>query len=469
VFVLTTESKAAAAVRIGARLALGKRAELSGLLRPCFARTQVWLQAGKYVAALMSELPERNGWAIARHAGDATPDKTQRLLNHASWDTMAAMSAVRRFAAAGLDQAARRNRWAGGMRIGALDETGQEKQGSATAGVKRQYLGCAGRVANGINTVHLAYVRERTGHALIGARQWIPREQITDPVVSLVTGLPLDLEFRTKGQLAIDICADAYADGITFDFICGDEVYGASTRLREFLETRGQAYVLRVASNFMITLAGGMKLTCAQAVKRLLSDRRRWEVRSAGQGSKGQRWYAWAWIGTASARHCLLVRRHLKTGELAFHYCHVPGGQLLATTRLIRAAGLRWPAEESFELGKDCFGLDQCQARLYTAILRHTVLVMAALAVCAVTAALLRDRTGSQAPPPAAPDQAPPAEPGMIPLTIPEIRRLIAALAARPLPPGHIIHWDAWTRRHQARARWFHQRARLKRDYVLVS
>jgi len=275
VFVLTTESKAAAAVRIGASLALGKRAELSGLLRPCFARTQVWLQAGKYVAALMSELPERNGWAMARHAGDATPDKTQRLLNHASWDTMAAMSAVRRFAAAGLDQAARRNRWAGGMRIGALDETGQEKQGSATAGVKRQYLGCAGRVANGINTVHLAYVRERTGHALIGARQWIPREQITDPVVSLVTGLPLDLEFRTKGQLAIDICADAYADRITFDFICGDEVYGASTRLREFLETRGQAYVLRVASNFMITLAGGMKLTCAQAVKRLLSDRRR--------------------------------------------------------------------------------------------------------------------------------------------------------------------------------------------------
>ena len=246
-------------------------------------------------------------------------------------------------------------------------------------------------------------------------------------------------------------------------------MYGASTRLREFLQARGQAYVLRVASNFMITLAGGTKLTCAQAVKRLGSDRRRREVRSTGQGSKGQRWYARAWIGTASARHCLLVRRHLKTGELAFHYCHVPGGQLLAATRLIRAAGLRWPAEESFELGKDCFGLDQCQARLYTAILRHTVLVMAALAVCAVTAALLRDRTDTQAPSPVRPDQAPPADPGMIPLTVPQIKHLLAALAARPRPPGHVIRWDAWTRRHQARARWFHQRARLKRDYTLVS
>jgi SRSO17 transposase len=62
--------------------------------------------------------------------------------------------------------------WRRGLRIAALDETGQAKAGTATCGVKRQYMGCAGRVANGINTVHLAYVRERTGHALIGARQY---------------------------------------------------------------------------------------------------------------------------------------------------------------------------------------------------------------------------------------------------------------------------------------------------------
>ena len=68
----------------------------------------------------------------------------------------------------------------------------------------------------------------------------------------------------------------------------------------------------------------------------------------------------------------------------------MPEGQLLTKARLIRAAGLRWPVEEDFEFGKDCFGLDQCQARLYTAIARHAVLVMAALAICAITAALLR-------------------------------------------------------------------------------
>ncbi|HEX9357768.1 MAG TPA: hypothetical protein VF933_28625, partial [Streptosporangiaceae bacterium] len=98
----------------------------------------------------------------------------------------------------------------------------------------------------------------------------------------------------------------------------------------------------------------------------------------------------------------------LASGELAFCYCFVPKGQRASMARLIRAAGLRWPVEEDFEFGKDCFGLDQSQVRLYTAIARHTVLVMAALAICAVTAALLRHRTDNQAPPPVTPDQPPP-------------------------------------------------------------
>ena len=66
-----------------------------GLVRCCFARTQPWLQAGKYLNALVSNLPSRNGWSVAEHAGDRSPAKAQRLLNRASWDEAAAMSAVR--------------------------------------------------------------------------------------------------------------------------------------------------------------------------------------------------------------------------------------------------------------------------------------------------------------------------------------------------------------------------------------
>jgi SRSO17 transposase len=437
-------------------------------MRPCFVRVEPWLQAGKYLAAVASGLAKRNGWTIAEQVGDWTPGRTQRLLNRAAWDTVAAMGVVRRFAVAGLDEAACGAGRRRALAVGAIDETSQVKQGAATAGAKRHYLGCVGKVANGITTVHLSYVRERTGHALIGARQWIPAEHIEDPVKSLVMGLPEGLVFRTKGQLAIDICAEAFTDGIGLDFVCGDEVYGACTELRESLEESGQGYVLRVPSSFRLTLTRGVTVTCAQAVTRLVKDARRWEVRSAGTGSKGQRWYAWAWVATASPRHHLLIRRHLTSGELAFHYCFVPQGQSVSKGRLIRAAGLRWPAEENFEFGKDCFGLDQSQVRLYTAIARHTVLVMAALAACAVTAALLRRRTDTQAPPPVRPDQPPPGNPGLIPLTVPETARLLSEPTAARHPPGHKEHWSHWRRHHQALSRWYHQRTRLARDAAIT-
>ncbi len=112
--------------------------------------------------------------------------------------------------------------------------------------------------------------------------------------------------------------------------------------------------------------------------------------------------------------------------------------------------------------------LNRGQARPYTAILRHIVLVMAALAICAVTAAQLKDRTDAQASPPATPAQPPPGA-GMIPLTVPEIKRLLAAALNRPRSRGHTVHWLTWRRRHQARSRWFHQRTRLNREYALVS
>src|ERR1039457_2010187 len=107
-FVRTAKPKAAAAVRISAGLGQRKRGELLGLMRPWFVRAEPWLQAGKYVSAVMSGLPKRNGWSIAQQAGDRTPDRMQRLLNHAAWDTFAAMGVVRRFAVTGLDEAARR-------------------------------------------------------------------------------------------------------------------------------------------------------------------------------------------------------------------------------------------------------------------------------------------------------------------------------------------------------------------------
>jgi hypothetical protein len=131
------QSEAAAAARVTAGLGRRKRTELLTLMRPAFTRTEAWLQAARYTAAVMNDLPRRNGWTIARQIGAKTPDRTQRLLNRACWDEAAAMGTVRRFAVAGPDDAARRSGRRRGLAVGALDETGQEKAGQATAGVQR--------------------------------------------------------------------------------------------------------------------------------------------------------------------------------------------------------------------------------------------------------------------------------------------------------------------------------------------
>ncbi len=167
-----------------------------------------------------------------------------------------------------------------------------------------------------------------------------------------------------------------------------------------------------------------------------------------------------------AAPHLLLIRRHHLTGELAYHYCYVPPGRPVTLATLVAVACLRWPVEEDFEFGKDHFGLDQSQVRRYTALLRHTVLAMAALAVCAVTAAAAATRHRPPAPLPTRPDQQPPPDPGLIPLTVAEVKRLFNLITRRHQPEHHHLRWSLWRRRHQARARWFHHRARLRRDQI---
>ena len=127
-----------------------------------------------------------------------------------------------------------------------------------------------------------------------------------------------------------------------------------------------------------------------------------------------------------------------------------------------------WRIEEDFQNGKDQFGLDHSQVRLHHAIVRHLTLAMTALAIAATTAATLRAKT-TLPPPPATPDQDPPDDPGLIPLTIAEVRRLLTLLTRTEQPRDHHLHWACWRRRHQARARWYHQRTRLGRELNLLA
>ena len=429
------------------------RDELLGRLGRVFARREPRLQAGTYVDGLLSDIPRKNGWSLAERAGDRTPDRMQRLLNHAVWDEHQAMGIVRGFVVEHLG---------GPDAVAVLDETGQEKKGEHTAGVARQYVGCAGQVTNAINIVYCTYASSR-GHAQVGARVYLPRDWAADPQRRAAAGVPETVVFQTKPQLAVDILAELDTAGVLPPWVTGDEVYGRDPALRAFCEDRDVGYVLGVPCSFPVVLTSGRKVRADQALK--LVPATAWNRASCGSGSKGDRTYAWAWIATASPRHHLLVRRNLTDPiDQAYFSCHVPQDRAVTLGILVTVAGMRWPVEEDFQVGKDQFGLDHSQVRLYTALTRHLVLTMAALAICALTAAATRDATSTLPPAPIRPDDQPPPNPGLIPLTVAEVKRLLNLLTRTWHGLILHLHWAWWRRRHQARARWFHQRTRLQRE-----
>lgn len=424
-----------------------------GGLAGCFGRVEPRREARKYITGLISDLPRKNCWALAERAGDQTPDKMQRLLERAAWDAFASMRVAREFVVAGLSDPAEA--------VLVVDESGQEKAGEHTAGVQRQYLGCAGRVANGINVVYAGYAAP-AGHAVIAARLYVPASWANDSERRRTAGIPHDLEFKTKPQLAAEILEEVIAEGRCPPWVTGDEVYGRDAKLRSFLEARRTGYVLKIPCSFRVTLPTGQKVRADHAAR--LVPATGWQTASAGHGSKGERDYSWAWLATASTRHHLLIRASLTDpADRAYFYCHVPSGWACSFTTLIRVAGRRWPIEEDFGLGKSYFGLAGSQVRHYTPIVRHLALAMAALAVCATTAASARPRTSTLARPPTSPHDPPPEDPGLISLTVAEIKRVFNLVTRAWQPIRHHLRWSWWRRRHQARARWFHQRARLRR------
>jgi SRSO17 transposase len=425
----TIDQTVAASVMVEAGLAEQKRVELVGRLGVHFARVEPLAQAGKYVWGLLSDLPRKNCWTLAEHVGDRSPDRMQRLLERASWDTDAAMGTVRDFVAEHLVD--------DGLCVLVLDESGDEKTGTATCGVKRQYVGCAGKVANAVNFVNVTYSTPK-GHALIGSKLYIPTEHLDDDSTRAAMGIDTDHEFRTKPQLGADLLTDAADAGVKFAWVTADAVYGRDPTLREQCEKRRIGYSLAVPCSYRITLKSRSTLR-ADATLKILT-RASWQIASCGPGSKGERRYAWAWVGTASPRHFLLIRRSLTNpDDLAYFHCFVPDHLPATLGVLVTVTGRRWTIEEDHEFGKDQFGFDQSQARLYTPIMRHIVLVMAALAICAVTTAESRTRA-DPLPIPTGRTQSPPTDLGLIPRTVVEVKRLFNLLTRTWWTADHYLH-----------------------------
>jgi hypothetical protein len=197
--------------------------------------------------------------------------------------------------------------------------------------------------------------------------------------------------------------------------------------------------VLAVRSNERVGYAwqGRTYTLSVPEVLRLVPDEA-WTQLSAGDGEKGPRLYEWALIPLAEPveagrRRWLLIRRRLADpAELAFYRCYGPEGTPLP--ELVRAAGSRWAIESCFEAAKGEVGLDHYAVRKWTSWYRHITLALLAFACLAATRAQASD--APQRRPDAPEDDAAAAPPGLLPLTVPEVRRLRWRVAWSAAPPG---------------------------------
>jgi SRSO17 transposase len=422
--------------------------DLLARVAPCFARRETRLTCRDMVHGLLTELDDHNCWTMAEAACHPGPHRMQHLLSRARFDEQLMLDTAADWTAGHLAGA---QAGSGGDAVLIVDETADAKSSADCAGAARQYSGTLGGIALCQVAVTLTCATP-AGHALIGRALYLPADWAADEERRELAGVPEEVMFATKPQLAGQLLQHAHDRGIRAGFVAGDEVYGGLD-LRRSIRERGTGYVMAVRSNHTVTLPAGRRLavkTAASLVKPAM-----WQRMRTGSATKGAKDYHWAMIeitpdDTPDGQHdghgFLLLRRHRYTGTVSYFLCWSQAPVPLA--KLISVAVTRWKIEEDHQLAKQVSGLDSGQVTTWTSWHRWTAISLLACAFLAVAAACQRSLDGST------------GILGLIPVTLPELLRQLRGTVI-PEPRRDMAHRDAWTlwrRRHQYQAQQAHQR-----------
>jgi SRSO17 transposase len=356
-----------------------------------YAPTFVHLQT--YVRGLLSDLPRKSVEPIALAAG--TPVRTlQEFLRDHAWDAPAARDALQAHVAGLLPSLAGDDLGV----VGFVDETSALKQGDKTPGVQRQYLGCLGKVDNGIVTVHLGVSKGRY-KVLVDAELFLPKRWSDDRPRCRAAGIPEEVVHRTKWQMALDQLDGARASGLRLDWLTFDAEYGKRPGFLAGLAERGQRFVGEVPRGFSCLAATRFgqrperktKGRAAEEVVRAGSRFRScpWRVlRLARQTTCEQLWRVkagWVWVsseaGWSAGTYWLVWASSDQTGEEKFFVSNAPPQTPVEV--LVRAAFRRASVEHAFRVCKSELGFTHFEGRSYAGLLRHLSLSLVSLAFVA--------------------------------------------------------------------------------------
>jgi SRSO17 transposase len=297
------------------------------------------------------------------------------------------------------------------------------------------------------------------GHTLIDRELYLPLKWIEDRERCLQAGIPETVRFQTKCELARRMMERLHCAQIPISWVVADTVYGNNLDLRTWLEDHQYFFVLAVANTEQIGImtSDGPKLMTVKEAEQLSVQPQNWQQFSVKTGTKGPLTFDWACVPILhqwadDRQHWLLIRRiPSNPTEKTYYLVFGPAGTTLET--MAWAIGRRWCIEEEFENGKD-LGLDHYEVRSFVGWFRHITLVLLVLAILTVICA--KERYASVVSEPKRTSLFP------IPLTVPEVRRLLGRLLF-PLSRSttSVLAWSWWRRCQQARASVSHAKRRF--------
>jgi SRSO17 transposase len=365
---------------------------------PLFGPDGNQAHARRFVQGLLHGGDRRNAENIAEAMLGGPVRTLQAFITTGSWPDREILTELRRFVVEilGDDDA-----------VWNSDETGFPKKGTKSVGVKRQYSGTLGRTDNCQVAVFTNYCSAK-GHTFMDRRLFLPQEWASDRDRREEAGVPAALIFRTKPELALEMAANAVAEGIPFRWVGGDSIYGNSPSFVQGVRQLGKWYVLDTSSeahvwtkqpqvippeqrpkqgrgrSHTLPLVVGELKQVDQVVAALPASA--WRRITVAEGSQGPRVYeyaeVWVWFseeGLPGPRERLLARRSLgQEPELKYHRSNAPPEVPL--TKVSQVRGTRWTIEEDIQSAKGECGLDEYETRGWVGWHHHTTLSLLALA-----------------------------------------------------------------------------------------
>ena len=328
-----------------------------------------------YIRGLLGNAKRKNGWQLSEYVGEETPYALQQFLYKGRFSADELRDKQREYVIESIGSA-------NGILV--VDETGFLKQGKESCGVKRQYSGTAGRIENCQIGVFLSYASEK-GHCPIDRRLYMPEEWIEDEQRRKKAGVPEELTFKTKPEMALEMVQETTNAGVPYNWVTGDSIYGDYTDIRMWLENQRKSYVMCLSGKAHVW-RGWKQEKVSNVMKNLPEEG--WFSASCGDGSKGARVYDWLILpinpGVVEGfERSLLIRRSKSDpADQRAYICFAP----IETPkqRLVEVAGTRWTVETCFKESKSEVGLDEYEVRKYEAWYKHITLACVALAFLTV-------------------------------------------------------------------------------------